>query len=195
MAKDAKGHGSEARGARATIGDRGQISYDPNDPRQVRIIQDAATKAASEARGAHSAGVDQVGKGVPQVSDAAMRVISGTPPGGGFSVTPDGKQPPNSGYMVAQPSRTTPVDAADLTGPRAKDIINSFTAKNADVFRDNPKMHIGGWLDPDTHKMSLDPSEHITDRATAVAAGVARNQKKIWDVKNKVEIDTGGTGE
>jgi hypothetical protein len=42
--------------------------------------------------------------------------------------------------------------------------------------------------------MSLDPSENIMSRSAAVAAGVARNQKEIWDVKNKVGIKTGGTG-
>lgn len=95
--------------------------------------------------------------------------------------------------MVSLPGRTQSLDAADLAGPNARGILNSYAATHADVFA-NPAMHYGGWNDPDTHKMSLDPSENIMSRSAAVAAGVARNQKEIWDVKNKVGIKTGGTG-
>jgi hypothetical protein len=147
----------------------------------------------SNARGAHSSGVDQVGKPAPQVNDAAMKVISSTKPGEGFSITPGGSQP-TDGHMVALPSRTQDVDPAALSGPGGRAIIDAFTAKNADVFSGNPNMHVGGWLDPDTHKLSLDPSENIKDRKTAIASGIARNQKEIWDVKNKTGIKTGGSG-
>jgi hypothetical protein len=150
----------------------------------------------SNARGgaAHQAGVQQVGQPAPKTSDAAMKVITSTKPGGGFSVTPQGTQP-SGGYMVALPSRTTAVDPHDLSGPGARDIIDKYTQSHADVFGNNPNMHIGGWLDPDTKKLSLDPSENIQDRAKAIASGISRNQKEIWDVKNGVGIKTGGTGE
>jgi hypothetical protein len=43
-------------------------------------------------------------------------------------------------------------------------------------------------------RFSLDPSENIKDRKAAIASGVARNQKEIWDVKNQTGIKTGGSG-
>jgi hypothetical protein len=149
----------------------------------------------SEARGgtAHSAGVNKIGQPAGKVNDAAMSVISGAKPGTGFSVTLDGRQP-TGGHMVALPSRTQDVDPHALSGPGGRAIIDAFTAKNADVFANNPNMHVGGWLDPDTKMLSLDPSEHIQGRSAAVAAGIARNQKEIYDVKNKTTIKTGGTG-
>lgn len=165
MAKDAKGHGSEKRGG----------------------------SGARDQAPAHSAGVQAVGRSAPQVSDAAMGVIRGAAPGTGFSVTPGGAQP-TDGYMVSLPSRTQSVDQAALSGPGGRDIINQYTATHADVFGGNPAVHIGGWNDPGTKKMSLDPSEQFKDRGKAIAAGVARNQKAIWDVKNKTEIPTGGSG-
>jgi hypothetical protein len=148
----------------------------------------------SDPRGAHAGGVEQIGKSAPKASDAAMKVITATKPGEGFSVTPQGTQP-SRGYMVSLPSRTMAVDPSALSGPGARDIIDRYTQTHADVFGGNPNMHIGGWLDPDTKKLSLDPSENIQSRKAAIAAGVARNQKAIWDVKRSKEISTGGTGE
>jgi hypothetical protein len=146
----------------------------------------------SDPRGAHSSGVNKVGV-IPKVTSGAMAIIRNTKPGEGFSITPSGKIPP-TGYMVSLPSRTTSVNPPDLQGPHAQDIINGHMKQNADVYTNNPNMHIGGWHDPDSKMMSLDPSENIKDRATAVRLGQERNQKEIWDVKNGVGIKTGGTG-
>ena len=146
----------------------------------------------SNPRGSHASGVDQVGR-APKVNDAAMNIIRGTKPGEGFSVTPGGKTP-TTGYMVALPSRTTSVNPADLHGGRAQDIINGHMQANADVYSNNPNMHIGGWHDPDSKMMSIDPAENIKDRSTAIRLGVERNQKAIYDLKNKRDIETGGTG-
>ena len=146
----------------------------------------------SNPRGAHAAGVDNVGRPAPKISDAALDVIRKTPPGGGGSVTPGGQQP-TGGYMVSLPSRTKSLDVGELQGPNARNILNAYAQTNSDAFS-NPAMHFGLWHDPDTKKMSLDPSENIMSRRAAVAAGRERNQKEIWDVKNGVGIKTGGTG-
>jgi hypothetical protein len=148
----------------------------------------------SEKRGgaAHETGVQNVGRPAPKISDAALNVIRNTPPGGGGSVTPGGQQP-TAGYMVSLPSRTKELEVGELQGPNARAILNAYAQTHADVFS-NPAMHFGLWHDPDTKKMSLDPSENIMSRKAAIAAGVARNQKEIWDVKRGVGIKTGGTG-
>ena len=146
----------------------------------------------SNPRGAHAAGVDSVGRPAPQISDAALAVIRNTPPGEGGSVTPGGQQP-TAGYMVSLPSRTKELEVGELQGPNARAILNSYAQTHSDAFS-NPAMHFGLWHDPDTKKMSLDPSENVMDRATAIRLGQERNQKEIWDVKNGVGIKTGGTG-
>lgn len=174
--KDAKGHGSEKRGG-SGIG--GTESYDPK-------IHGVGTTPA------HAAGVNNVGRPAPKISDAALAVIRNTPPGGGGSVTPGGQQP-TAGYMVSLPSRTKDLEVGELQGPNARNILNAYAQTHSDAFS-NPAMHFGLWHDPDTKKMSLDPSENIMGRRAAIAAGRERNQKEIWDVKNKVGIKTGGTG-
>jgi hypothetical protein len=146
----------------------------------------------SDPRGSHSAGINKIGV-IPKVNSEAMGVIRNTKPGEGFSITPSGKVP-TEGYMVSLPSRTTSVNPADLHGARAQDIINGHIKQNADVYANNPNMHIGGWHDPDSKKMSIDPSENIKDRSTAIQLGAERNQKAIYDLKNKTDIATGGTG-
>lgn len=141
---------------------------------------------------AHSSGVDQVGRPAPTISDTALDVIRKTPPGEGASVTPGGQQP-TAGYMVSLPSRTKELEVGELQGPNARGILNAYAQTHSDAFS-NPAMHFGLWHDPDTHKMSLDPSENVMDRATAIRLGQERNQKEIWDVKNGVGIKTGGSG-
>jgi len=54
------------------------------------------------------------------------------------------------------------------------------------------KNYLGTWLNGG--KIFLDVSENITDVGKATRLGRERNQIKIWDVANQVEIDTGGTG-
>jgi len=138
---------------------------------------------------AHQVGVNSVGKAPPPVTKTALDTIRQNP--GGFSVTPGGRQP-TGGFMVSIPGRTQLLDEADLAGPRAAEIVNQFTSKNADAFGNNPNMHIGGWTSGG--KVYLDPSENIHDREAAIAAGRQRNQIAIWDVANQKEIPTGGTG-
>jgi hypothetical protein len=150
MAKDAKGHGSDARGA-------------------------------------HSSGVDQIGKSIP-ISPKAVKIIAKNATSG-FSVTPSGKVP-TTGFQVAVRGRTES-EPLDLKNVAAQ--VAAHVAKNADVYKD-PAMHIGGWNSPYTGKVHLEPSQNVSDRSTAVSLGVERNQHSIWDNKNMTDIKTGGTG-
>ena len=135
-------------------------------------------------RGAHSAGISAIGKPVPVVP-TALAMMRNNPQG--FSVTPGG-QKPTSGYMVSVPGRTQFMAPGD-----APDRATAFARQNSDLFQ-TKAMHIGGWHDPATGKFHLDPSENIKDRATAKAAGRARNQIGIYDVARRKFISTGGTG-
>ena len=136
---------------------------------------------------AHGAGVQQVGQPIP-VAKAVANVIQQNP--NGFSVTPSG-QTPTGGYMVAVPGRTRFVNPGEVTPNH----VAEFANQHADLFRNNPNMHVGMWHDPATGKVHLDPSENFRDRKTAVAAGRSRNQIGIWDVRKQRTIPTGGTGD
>lgn len=108
----------------------------------------------------------------------------------GFSINPTSGQQPQDGFMVAIHGKTQTMDPNDVT----HQAVQAFVNANADSFSDS-SMHVGGWKNDKDGKFYLDPSQHFTDRNQAIKAGRARNQIAIWDVKNKQEIDTGGTGE
>jgi 8-oxo-dGTP pyrophosphatase MutT (NUDIX family) len=116
---------------------------------------------------------------------------------GGFSWHPFENHPPTTGYMVAVPNHSdiTPLPQ-DLTAVRAliRSRINIYLRTNADLFRSNPNLYLGGWMDTEHGEFVLDPSENIADRAQAIAAGRERDQQSIWDVKAGNEIPTGGSG-
>lgn len=166
--KDAKGHGSEARG-----GDR--------------RVEGSQLLNRFRQRAAHTSGVDQIGKPVP-ISPKAIGIVQKQALTG-FSVTPSGKVP-TTGFQVALQGRTEPqpLNLKNVAGD-----VAAHVAKNADVYKD-PSMHIGGWNSPYTGKVHLEPSQNVKDRATAVRLGGERNQHSIWDNKNLTDIKTAGTG-
>lgn len=135
---------------------------------------------------AHQAGVNEIAKPII-VHPSVANTIKGNP--NGFSVHPTTGAQPSGGYMVSVPGRTRLLDPSEVSADR----VHSFAAANADVFR-NPNMHIGGWHNSEDGKFYLDASENIKGRNAAIAAGRARNQIAIFDVKNRREISTGGTG-
>lgn len=143
----------------------------------------------SEKRGgaAHQYSVNRLPQ-APFVSKAALDIIRKNPQG--FSVTPGGKQP-TTGHMVAIPGRELKLDMADLASSRGHAIVAQHIATHADVYS-NSNVHLGGWAH--AGRLSLEPSENIRGRRAAILAGRERNQIAIWDVKNKREIPTGGTG-
>ena len=175
--KDAKGHGSDPRGGNAN---RATTALD------MRAEMD---RKRGQAPAAHTSGVDAIGKSpfAPSVLD----VVRNNP--GGFSVTPDGKQP-TDGFMVSLPGHTQIVSESDLSGPRGGQILDDYGRAHAGALA-QPGAHVGGWTDKESHKTYLDVSQRIPGRDAAVAAGKARNQIAIWDVKGGQEVRTGGTGE
>lgn len=157
---------------------------------EARAASIAARKGNAQANGvAHQAGVGQVGQ--KTVSERVLDVIRSNP--NGFSVTPKGDQP-TKGYMVSVPGRSRILASNDLKGPAAQEIIEDYARRNSDILK-QAGAHIGGWEDSKTSKVHLDVSHNISRASHAIRAGRERNQIKIWDVKRKREIDTGGTGD
>lgn len=139
----------------------------------------------SDPRGAHSQGVQEVGRLNPKVA-ATIRANAQT----GFSVHPITGEMPTRGYQVAVEGRTdkSPINLKDVGGS-----IAAHLARNADIYA-NKKMYIGGWNSPYTGKVHLEPSQNVGTPARAIRLGTARNQVSIWDNKRGRDIKTGGTG-
>ena len=152
-------------------------------------MKDAKGHGSDPRGGAHSSGVESVGRQVT-VSPKVLETIRNSP--GGFSITPDGQQPTN-GYMVSIPGHSQIVSESDLAGPRGKDIMDSYAKTHSDALS-QPGAHFGGWTDKEAGKTYLDVSQNIPKLATAYSLGVNRNQIAIWDVAGSKEIPTGGRG-
>jgi hypothetical protein len=54
---------------------------------------------------------------------------------------------------------------------------------------------IGSWYDQETGKTTTELVKTPADRDEAIAMGKRNGEKAIWDLKNREEIKTGGTGE
>lgn len=114
---------------------------------------------------------------------------------GGLSISMVDGHLPTKGYMVAKPPEFSHVvDEADFFDPiKGPKILSAYMIKNRADLGKGGKNYLGTWLNEG--KIYLDVSQNIMSRSEATKLGTERNQKKIWDVVNQVEIDTGGTGE
>lgn len=159
------------------------MAYNPNQPRAANGEWGTGGGAA------HQAGVAGAGRHV--VTKKAIETILKNP--GGISVTPSGHVP-TSGYMVAAQGRTKILNGHELMQHDAAHTIDEFARHNADLLKD-PSAHIGVWKDEKSGKVYLDVAHNIQGRFSAIKEGKARNQIAIYDVKNKREIRTGGSGD
>lgn len=92
-----------------------------------------------------------------------------------------------TGYVVAYGSPRSFTFPSYVGYEMRLTYISAFIAEwwnHADAF--------GIWIDNDS--VYLDVVEIETDRETAIAKGIARNQIAIWDNGAMDEIATGGTG-
>jgi hypothetical protein len=114
---------------------------------------------------------------------------------GGLSISMVDGHLPTKGYMVAKPPEFSHVvDEADFFDPiKGPKILSAYMIRNKADLGKGGKNYLGTWLNEG--KIYLDVSQNIMSRSEATKLGTERNQKKIWDVVNQVEIDTGGTGE
>ena len=103
-----------------------------------------------------------------------------------------GKEP-TAGFMVARKEFSTIVPASDFfEKSTGVNILESyFNSKKEQL---GGKNYLGIWHDKNNDEVVLDVVDNILKQDEAVRAGRERNQQAIWDVKNKQEIPTGGTG-
>lgn len=134
---------------------------------------------------------------------------------GGFSYRPSpakDERSPSDGFMVSHhPSeglghvieiekmamRDPPPTVSQLR-EEIRTAVKTWLAKALPNVKDKDDHFLGGWFernaDGTPKALHLDVSQRFKDKDAAVKAGRERNQLAIWDVKNKAEIDTGGTG-
>ena len=112
----------------------------------------------------------------------------------GMSVKIDSGLQPKDGYMVARKGYSKIVSAKDFfDATKGKKILGDFLKENRERFQKD--QYLGLWWNTKSGKVYLDITDNISDRKQAESLGKERNQISIWDVVNKVEIQTGGTGE
>ena len=110
----------------------------------------------------------------------------------GFSVSLHSGDTPKQGYMVAQTDHTHVFPETVLDDRKAlTTAIDEMLMSERSAFEDRDT-YLGGWVHDG--KLWLEPSDNITNKATAVREAAQRNQIAIWDVNNGAEIQTGGTG-
>lgn len=115
--------------------------------------------------------------------------------GGGISIHVKSGKEPKSGYMCAVYSDRAEWIKGDAVKDPAKrtEAIKKFMEKNKDVLADKNN-YLGTWYDTESGNISLDISRNFRNKNQAVKYAREHNEKAIWDVKNMVEIPTGGTG-
>jgi len=103
-----------------------------------------------------------------------------------------GKEP-TAGFMVARKEFSSIVPASDFfEKSTGVNILESyFNSKKEQL---GGKNYLGIWHDKKNDEVVLDVVDNILKQDEAIRAGRERNQQAIWDVKNKQEIPTGGTG-
>lgn len=82
-----------------------------------------------------------------------------------------------------------------IKGHPTRDDIRTFienVSKFVDL--DNPNVSVGTWFDKETGETALDLVATPRDQETAIAWAKQWNQKAIFNLKDFVEIPTGGTG-
>ena len=84
-------------------------------------------------------------------------------------------------------------DGEKLTAEQIAEFSNRPEVKAAlDKHKD---ASIGSWFDKETGKTTTELVKTPADRDEAIAMGTKNGEKAIWDLKNREEIKTGGTGE
>jgi hypothetical protein len=138
--------------------------------------------------GAHSAGVNQVGK--PVLSPKVVQNILSKQPGEGFTFRLKDGETPTQGHQVAIPGHGFPAPIGSAqTGEKE---LQAWAMQHADALRQAG--HVGGYRNETTGNFEIEPSQNIKNRNAAIKTGTSRNQVSIWDNRKSSEIKTGGTG-
>ena len=100
---------------------------------------------------------------------------------GGFSFREHPDNKPSSGYMVAV-AKERPAG----TGENVPDDVRQFMQENSALLS-KPDHYMGGW--EENGRLIMDVSLNVQDLEEAVALGLANNQRAIYDVVNKRDIN------
>ena len=171
------------------------------------------SKVTRDERGRFSSGME--GFVAKHTGRYASALVSRAEATGGFSYRPGASKAnrtPTDGFMVSHDPkagfghvieiekmamRDPPPSRAELR-EEIKSAVKDWLAKSMTKIQGKDDHYLGGWFerneDGTPKALHLDVSQHFPSKEKAVAAGRERNQLAIWDVKNKAEIDTGGTG-
>jgi len=111
---------------------------------------------------------------------------------GGLTISMIDGSEPQTGFTFARGRKYSSIVDAQ-TFYKDEDVLASYYIKHkADLT--GGKYHLGLWHNDADGQVYLDVSENIQDRERAIAQGIKNDQISIWDVVNKKEIPTGGSG-
>lgn len=115
------------------------------------------------------------------LADAVQELVR---PDGGFSLNPGTLQSVRGGYAVSIfPERTI-----TLARVGEGDLLE-FLLRNSDVLVSGCTV-FGGWHDPADHRIYLDASVIMTDRAEALRIGRENDQLAVWSFDEGRSIPT-----
>jgi GNAT superfamily N-acetyltransferase len=117
---------------------------------------------------------------------------------GGFTIHPTTGKTPTEGYVVEiGPEQRKPEAGAEWPKPAGEPAgtfhpspqdMQEFHGENKALFDKHPELHIGGY------EGALEVSGVTRDKQAAIDLAHKLDQKSIYDIKNKKEIEIGGTG-
>lgn len=130
------------------------------------------------------------------IQRAIARTFSHAQGAGGITIKADKSgYEPKDGYVVATSAKWGYIieDARHKSDAELRAEIRAYKVRHAGLLS-RKENYLGLWLNKDDGNLYLDVSEVVDDLETAKTLGASRDQKAIWDIRNKVEIPTGGSG-
>ena len=120
------------------------------------------------------------------------KIINRVKDEGGLTISMIDGSEPETGYTFARGAKYgSVVKAEDFY--KDENVLAAYYIKHkADLT--GGKYHLGLWHNEADGQVYLDVSQNIQDRERAIAQGIKNDQISIWDVVNKKEIPTGGSG-
>lgn len=129
------------------------------------------------------------------IERAISRTFSNAQGAGGITIKVPNGEEPKTGYVVATSTKwTVTVDnAKQKTRAELKTEIKAYVKKYRSRLNQDG-LYLGLWYNKKDGKLYLDISEVLQDKEAARKLGASRDQIAIWDIFNKIEIPTGGSG-
>ena len=133
--------------------------------------------------------------GVEVAPEAIRATIQRVKDEGGLTIDMKDGDMPKTGFTVAKGKKFAEIVKAEdfYNETKGAEILTSYLKQHrSELNKENN--YLGLWHNTEDGQVYLDVSENIQDEAEATSRGRDRDQISIWDVVNKKEIPTGGTG-